>query len=131
MQRLQFCSQRSNASFGRRPSPREIMRKILLPSTKLLLFSFLVPCHRTYGRRADLARFSVRRTATRNRPTVIRHTSCIRLRAVDSIIESQANCVIHPPSVFCEILDERINEISLQFSLYYKLQIISSYLRAC
>lgn len=66
----QFGTQRSNASrFGRLPSSREIMRKIL-PSTKLL--SFLVPCHRTYGRRADLARLGQQ---TRIRPTVIRHTS--------------------------------------------------------
>lgn len=74
-------------------------RSSSLPSTKLL-FSFLVPCHRTYGRRADLARFGVRRTATRNRPTVSRHTS--RARLYPTLSRSRfdnrvtgINCVIH------------------------------------
>lgn len=92
---------------------------------------FLVPCHRTYGCRADLARFGVRRTATRNRPTVIRHTSRVRLRAADPIIESQANCVIHPPSVFCGNASTSVQmRFFFNFSLYYKLQIVSSYFRA-
>lgn len=61
--------------------------------------SFLVPCHRTYGRRADLARFGVRRIAeSANRDTC--HTSRTppppppHSYASDLIIESEARVTL-------------------------------------
>lgn len=122
------------------------MRKILLPSPKLLLFSFLVPCHRTYGHRADLARFGVYRRATRNRPTVI-GTTQVELTpffrpsySTKVGSDNRTENIFHPSAEYIlgifkyEILNLLYKKIKLNKIKNYKISIYlvsSNYLNVC
>lgn len=100
--RLQFCLQRSNAfRFGRLPSPREIMRKILLSyrrptETSLLLSCPMSPNVRTSNGLSAIWRSpnSNAKSANRDPPHKSNSPTSLSRSRLDNRVTG-INCIIH------------------------------------
>jgi len=88
--------------------------------------SFPVPCHRTCARRANLARFGVRRTA--DRPSVIRHTSGTLVRARENVFHETFRNRFNR-RIFV-LLDSRVGSEDSRITLF-SLRVASTISRPC